>query len=219
MTQDPKKDAMNFLIRLMDTRQKILFACKEEDENELKYNPSVVQGLLRDAIETGLISDNICTCLYPYVQDPATTDEDFIQQMQHAVSAETERKKKLGLITTQKKVNEMSAKDEKFEKSKTDPLIAAIDALKTEVGTLKSEVRKLKASKQAGKMHSGNLNRKRATGKSHPAAWQACKNKGNAINCSHCFLCGGSNHYAHKCRAKEGDKLGNPQRLVLRDKH
>ena len=33
MTQDSKEDAMNFLMRLMDTRQKILFACKEEDEN------------------------------------------------------------------------------------------------------------------------------------------------------------------------------------------
>ena len=57
--------------------------------------------------------------------------------MQHAVSAETERKKKLGLITAQKKVNEVSAKDEKSAKSKTDPLIVAIDALKKEVNTLK----------------------------------------------------------------------------------
>ena len=92
MTQDPKEDAMNFLIRLMDTRQKILFACKKEDENELKYSASLVQELFRHAIETGLISDNICTRSRPYAQDPATTDEDFIQQMQHAVSAETERK-------------------------------------------------------------------------------------------------------------------------------
>ena len=112
MTQDPKEDAINFLLRLMDTRQKILFACKEE-ENELKYSPSLMQGLFRHAIETGLISDNIRTCLHPYAQDPATTGEDLIQQIPYAVSAETERKKKLGLITTQKKVNEVSAKDEK----------------------------------------------------------------------------------------------------------
>ena len=72
-----------------------------------------MQGLFRHAIETGLISDNIHTCSCPYAQHPATTDEDLIQQMQHAVSAETERKKKLGLITTQRKVNEVSAKDEK----------------------------------------------------------------------------------------------------------
>ena len=93
MTQDPKEDVTNFLIRLMDTRQKILFACKEEDENELKYSPSLVQELFRRAIETGLISDNICTCLRPYAQDPETTDEDLIQQMQHAVSAETRGKR------------------------------------------------------------------------------------------------------------------------------
>ena len=104
----------------------------------------------------------------------------------------------------------MSAKDEKSAKSKTDPLIAAIDAWKTEVSTLKSEVRKLKASKQAEKMHSGNVNQKRTTSKSHPTAFQACKDEENAINCGHCFSCGGSNHYARDCRAKEGHKLGNP---------
>ena len=93
MTQDLKEDAMNFLVRLMDTRQKILFGCEEEDANELKHSPSLVQGLFRHAIETGLIGDNIRTRLRPYAQDPATTDEDLIQQMQHAVPAETERKR------------------------------------------------------------------------------------------------------------------------------
>ena len=103
MTQDPKEDAMNVLIRLMDTRKKILFACEEEDENELKYSPSLVHGLFRRVIETGLISDNVVhTCLRSYSQDPATTDEDLIQQMQHAGFAEIERKKKLGLTTTQR---------------------------------------------------------------------------------------------------------------------
>ena len=66
MAQDPKEDAMNFLVRLMDTRQKIIFPCKEEDENEPKYNPSLVQGLFWCDIETGLIDDNIHTSLHPY---------------------------------------------------------------------------------------------------------------------------------------------------------
>ena len=119
------------------------------------------------------------------------------------------RRKKLGLITTQKKVNEVSAKDEKSAKSNTDPLIAAIHPLKTEVSTLKSEVRELKASKQARKMHSGNVNRKRATSKSLPAACQVSKDKGNAVNCCHCCSCGGSNHYDRDFRPKEGYNLGN----------
>ena len=83
MTQDPKEDAMNFLIRLMDTRQKILFACKEKDENEVQYSPSLVQGLFGHAIETDLISDSICTWLHPYAQDPATTDEHYSYHVIH----------------------------------------------------------------------------------------------------------------------------------------
>ena len=64
-----------------------------------------------DVQEPGLISDNIRTPLRPYTQNPITTYEDLIQRMQHAVSIETERKKKLGLITIQKKVNEVSTKN------------------------------------------------------------------------------------------------------------
>ena len=41
MTQDPKEDVMNVLIRLMNTRRKNVIASKEDDENELKYSPSL----------------------------------------------------------------------------------------------------------------------------------------------------------------------------------
>ena len=98
MAQDPIEDAMNFLIRLMDTRQKVLFACKEEDENELKYSHSLVQRLFRCAIEIGLISDTFCTRLCPYAQDLAMTDEDHIQQTQYAISDETEKKRNWDLL-------------------------------------------------------------------------------------------------------------------------
>ena len=51
------------------------------------------------------------------------------------------------MMTTQKKVNRVLAKDGKSAKAKTDPMIAAIDALKTEVNTLKSyRTDRLKAS-------------------------------------------------------------------------
>ena len=36
MSQEPKEDPVNFLIRALDCRQKIIFACREESENDLK---------------------------------------------------------------------------------------------------------------------------------------------------------------------------------------
>ena len=57
--EDPKEDASSYLIRCMDTRQKILFACKEEDENDLKYSPELVQGLFKWSVVTELINDTI----------------------------------------------------------------------------------------------------------------------------------------------------------------
>ena len=82
MSQDPKEDALSCLTKCMDTRQKILFACKEEDENDLKYSLDLVQGLFKRSVETELINDTIRMRIRPYVQDSAIQDKDLIYQMQ-----------------------------------------------------------------------------------------------------------------------------------------
>ena len=69
MSQDRKEDALSYFIRCMDMRQKILFACKEEDENDLKYSPELVPGLFKWSVETGLINDTIRMRIRPYAQE------------------------------------------------------------------------------------------------------------------------------------------------------
>ena len=65
----------------------------------MKHSPDLVQGLFKWSVETGLMNDTIRMRMWPYVQDSTIPDEDLIYQMQQTVSAEAERKKKLGIIT------------------------------------------------------------------------------------------------------------------------
>ena len=50
MSQEPKKDPVNCLICAMDCRQKTVFACREESENDLRYSPNLVTGLFRRSV-------------------------------------------------------------------------------------------------------------------------------------------------------------------------
>ena len=92
MTQEPGEDANKFLIRALEVRQKVLFA-SETDEG-LHHNPTLVQGLFLQTLEVGLIQEAIRTRIPPFLK-PETSDEELIHQMGKAVSAETERGKRL----------------------------------------------------------------------------------------------------------------------------
>ncbi|CAB4042891.1 Hypothetical predicted protein, partial [Paramuricea clavata] len=82
-----------FLIRALDLRQKILFA-SDEDTSVLKYKEHI-QKLFLKTVETGLQDESIRAKLRPYLKDINVLDEDLIQQLNAAVSSESERCRKL----------------------------------------------------------------------------------------------------------------------------
>ena len=152
ISQDLKEDVLSYLIRCMDTRQNILFACNEENENNcLKYSPELVQELFKWSVETGLINDTIRKRIRPYVHDSAILDEDLIYQMPKVVLAETEGKKKFA-ISTEKSVCEVSV-TQKQEKAtdtriteKPNRVLAAVEAMRGEVAALRSKLQQVKDS-------------------------------------------------------------------------
>jgi hypothetical protein len=89
ITQLPKEDPQFFIIRALTVRQKIIFASKESGS-------SSVQGLFLHALETGLIDDTIRAKMRPTLKNPSVADEDLIEAMSMAISAETERLNKFG---------------------------------------------------------------------------------------------------------------------------
>ncbi|PFX26928.1 Retrovirus-related Pol polyprotein from transposon 17.6 [Stylophora pistillata] len=84
LVQEPQEGSQSFLIRALDTSQKILFASKEAD-TQLKYDPALVQGMFLHAVDTGLQNEAIRTRLRPSLQNQNVQDDDLIQQMSEIV--------------------------------------------------------------------------------------------------------------------------------------
>ena len=163
LVQVPQGGSQSFLIRALDTRQKILLASKEAD-TQLKYDPALVQGVFLHALDTGLQDEAIWTRLRPFLQNPDVQDEDLIQQMNKIVLEQTERKLKLGSSTLHKnpKVNEVhvsetgegavqpATTDKKLKRTeagntKEDNFMAALQAVRSELATLKESFEKNRA--------------------------------------------------------------------------
>ena len=199
-----------------------MFACKEEDENDLKYSPELGQGLFKWSVETGLISDTSRMRIRPYVQDSAIPDEDLIYQMQQAVSAEAERKKKFG-ISTKTSVSEVSV-TQKQEKAtdtrateKPNRVLAAVEAMRGEVAALWSELQQVKDSQldMKNKRPARSTNNKGRRFKpgmlsSQRPSCEPCKASGKEGSCDHCSICGSGEHYYRGCKYQ---LQGNAQRL------
>ena len=67
MCQGPKETPDAFLLKALDFRQKFLFASQEANTN-LRYDPSLVQGLFLRTIETCFRDYNFLTKLRPILQ-------------------------------------------------------------------------------------------------------------------------------------------------------
>ena len=93
--QEGGETPQEFLVRLLDLKQKVLFASQEDGSN-LKYDPKLVQCMFLHSLLTGLRSDSIKLEVKPYLQNTEVTDEELFEKLNVAVSKEMERWQKLG---------------------------------------------------------------------------------------------------------------------------
>ncbi len=92
-TERVKETPQSFLIRVLDLRQKIIFA-SQEDESGLKYDPALVQNMFLHTVLTGLQNDRIQSDLQSFLSDPTISDEVLLERLNVACSHETERQNK-----------------------------------------------------------------------------------------------------------------------------
>ena len=90
----PPKD---YLVRLLDLKQKVLFASQETDY-DLKYDLKLVQCMFLHSLLTGLPSDSIKLELKPFLQNTYVTDEELFEKLDGDVSNEMELQQKLGSL-------------------------------------------------------------------------------------------------------------------------
>ncbi len=218
ITQLPKEDPQSFLIRALTVRQKIIFASKESGSN-ITYDESSVQGLFLHALETGLVDETIRAKMRPTLQNPSVVDEDLIEAMNMAMSAETERLTKFSATGRVKQAHISSletAHANTKEKKDERRVLAALKAVQSDMATMQSEIKTLRETvSKVREPTNGNEGGNQTTDDRTRRGCQKCQGEGMSNTCNHCFICGGSNHIARYCRLKhrnQENRRGLPPR-------
>ena len=107
--QQPKEKPQEFLIRLLDLKQKVLFASQETD-SELKYDLTLVHFMVVHSFSLGLQNENIKIEMKPYLEKKTMSDEELFEKLNVCVSNEMERSQKFGSQLTPK-VNDIQEGD------------------------------------------------------------------------------------------------------------
>lgn len=200
--QRPNEDPQSFLMRALTIRQKILFASKEADSG-ITYDSASVQSLFLHALETGLKDETIRAKIRPILSRKNVTDEELIESMCLAVSAETERSNKFNLPNNVNNAKPKPARVNTVESTtngnNTD-ILSAIKALREDFASIQTE---FKALKQVPTTSQSNT--------------RHCDQCSSTQECNHCYVCGASNHFARNC-PRRPQQAGNGRRLRPRDR-
>ena len=108
--QEPRETPQQFLVRVMDLWQKIIFA-SQESESEINYDISLVQNIFLHALMTGFSDDNIKSDMKTFLSDKTVSDETLFEQLNKATNKVTERKKKLQSASRTARINEITSSD------------------------------------------------------------------------------------------------------------
>ncbi|CAH3162778.1 unnamed protein product, partial [Pocillopora meandrina] len=176
--QQPKEKPQEFLIRLLDLKQKILFASQETD-SDLKYDPTLVHGMFVHSFSLGLQSENIKIEMKPYLEKKFISDEELFEKLNVCFSDELERSQKFGSQLTPK-VNAVQKGGDKQETKNNgveEGLMKELRELKAEVAAVKERVR---APLRAQTPLTQQPMRQ-------PPLCRTCQQSGNGWPCNHCF--------------------------------
>ena len=162
LCQVPKESAQDFLIRAMNLRQQVIFSSQTVDST-VNYEPSLVQSLFIHVVETGLQQESIRAKLRPLLEKPSVNDEELMDRVNLAVSAETERQNKMGVLVKKSlHVNQVNnspdsgqePQNPKMKKRigneekecKSNKLVAALEAVESDLASLKEAFNKSQIS-------------------------------------------------------------------------
>lgn len=152
--QAPYETSLDFLVRVLDLRQKVLFA-SERAQSGLKYNKELVHSQCFQSIMTGLSNDNVRAEMRMYLQNENCNDELLLQKMQIAQHDENERAQKIKatnkvihkshlkvVAASEEGANYLttSSSDKPIKPTKENPLFTKIEESNTAIRELTGQV-------------------------------------------------------------------------------
>ena len=189
--QSNSESPNDFVIRLMNLRQKLIYVSKEDP---YLFDEHLVQSKFLQAIFTGLRNENLRHELRPLLKNPKTSDEELLESLSLAMIDENEHPEK-----TSKKVhvslieqNEQTATEQETKSKKENLLIKELQNLRAEVNQLSTIHNDFKTF---------NANNKN---KGTPQRQNKCKEciDKNVEKCEHCLVCGSEEHFKAGCKLK-----------------
>ena len=128
MVQKPEEDPLDFLMQALGVRQ------TEEDES-IKYNDSLIQGVFLQTIGTGLPNENIRAHMKPFLKQLGITDQELTHQMKIAIRFEEEHASKQCQPTSKRgaRFSHVQANKPSESKEPNQKFIAAIESLTAKV--------------------------------------------------------------------------------------
>ena len=114
--QQPKESAQQFLLRLLDSRNKVLFASQEEG-SQFEYSQKLVRNTFIKSLETGLRDEALVTNLRPTLQGTEISDESLMRIVNDLASKQVERKLKMASAAGQQRTLKMNLAQTEAEKT------------------------------------------------------------------------------------------------------
>ena len=224
--QGPKESAQQFLLKILDARNKVYFATQEEN-TQAEYSTTLVQKSFLKSFETGLRDENLVTNLRPLLRQDNISDEVLMQTVNELATKEAARKVKVGFAPERQKAVKVSAaaidmgKGHKQKEGNQNPtpvvdskiLLDEVKELKSSVASLQQQLENTRQPRKIAPrfQHRGRGRGRGQTQYQRPRGCQTCRSKGIGYSCAHCFKCGGSDHFIAECSSSSAQ--GNPQRL------
>ena len=196
------ENEMDFCMRLMGLRQKVILLSKEED---CPYEVRLVQNRFLHALFTGLKYNNVRHELKNVLKPSSNiSDEDLLQEISDIVVNETEHSEKLQLKSTAN-VNAVEKIEQKVKKEKSPSLLTEINKLSaqvSELSNLKKDIENLRTEVKESKMSSCPP---RYNSRARRPLCANCK-RHNSSFCNHCFECGATDHKRNDCPSISKEK-------------
>ena len=151
LAQLPSEDPHMSLFRGLELRQKVIFASKAINPKNPCYTVKMIQEHFLRAIETGMREEAVRAKLRPYLQTCNIEHDKLIAQLTRVCAEESEQDSKLGKQRV--KVARIESKGKCSSESLTEkPLsnqcLATFNTVQLQLKELRSEVCKLRKSKQ-----------------------------------------------------------------------
>ena len=136
--QDPKDTAQQFLLRLLDARNRVFFASKEE-RVEAEYSTQLVEKSFLKAFESGLRDENLVTNLRPFLRTSGISDDELMENFNELATKQHERKMKIGVTSERSKTAKAQAVSTESETIKLTAEIQQLKTLHEDMGHLGTE--------------------------------------------------------------------------------